>query len=256
MQIKALLIDGLNLIRRIYAAVPGDAGTSAHFDGFLNSTRGSLRRAMEHINPTHALFVLDAGGSTWRHDLHPAYKHERPPMPPDLHAGLLRVQALVAEFGVQSVQVPGVEADDVLASIAGKIAARRGQTIILSTDKSLCQLSGEFVRVRDHFRGIDLGDQFVRSKFGVAPSQLGDLLALVGDRSLSVPGIKGIGIRTAARLLEQFNTLDGIYANLGKLKPSAARALGDGQAVAYLSRTLVQPKFDVDVGVNLNDLRL
>ena len=256
MAIKALLIDGLNLIRRIYAAVPGDPNSAAHFDGFLNSTRGSLRRALENLQPTHAVFVLDAGGHTWRHDLYPDYKQDRPAMPVPLHQGLVEVQALVGDLGIRSIQLPGVEADDVLASIACKIAAHHGQAIILSTDKGLCQLAGACIRVRDHFRGVDLGENYVQNKFGVAAAQLGDLFALVGDRSLSVPGVKGIGIRTGADLLGQFETLEGIFANLDKLGLRVAAKLRESQPVAYLSRSLIQPKLDVEIGVNLHDLRL
>ncbi len=253
--VNALLIDGLNLVRRVYAAVPGDEGTLEHFEGAVESMLGSIKRALNELAPTHVLCVFDAGGKTWRHEIYPGYKQERPPMPEALRLNLHRIQEVIEDLGVRSMSVPGVEADDVLATIAVKVAARNGRAVILSTDKKMCQVAGERILIRDHFAARDLDHEYVRQKFDVDPVQLTSLFALVGDKSLSVPGVKSIGVRTAARLIAEYGTLDEILANVENISGRPGTAL---RAEADRARTwfaLMRLKTDVELGINLNELR-
>ena len=252
---KALLIDGLNLVRRVYAAVPGDEGTLEHFEGAVESMLGSIKRALNELAPTHVLCVFDAGGKTWRHEIYPGYKQERPPMPETLRLNLHRVQEVIEDLGVRSMSVPGVEADDVLATIAVKVAGRNGRAVILSTDKKMCQVAGERVLIRDHFAARDLDHEYVRQKFGVDPAQLTSLFALVGDKSLNVPGVKSIGVRTAARLIAEYGTLDEILANAENISGRPGTALRAEADQARTWFTLMRLKTDVEVGINLNELR-
>ena len=252
---KALLIDGLNLVRRVYAAVPGDEDALEHFEGAVESMLGSIKRALNEHAPTHVLCVFDAGGKTWRHEIFPAYKQDRPPMPEALRLNLHRIQEVIDDLGVHSVTVPGVEADDVLATIAVKVAARGGRAVILSTDKSLCQVAGERILIRDHFAARDLDREYVKQKFGVDPAQLTSLFALVGDKSLNVPGVKSIGVRTAAKLIAEYGALDEMLAKAENIPGRPGAALRAEADQARLSFALVRPKTDVEVGVNLNELR-
>lgn len=253
---KTLLIDGLNLVRRVYAAVPGEEETPEHFEGALESTAQSIRRALTEHTPTHAVCVFEAGGETWRHQMFPNYKEGRPPMPEPLRLHLHRVRQNIERLGVRSVSVAGVEADDVLATIAVKIADRGGQVMILSTDKSMCQLAGERVRIRDHFAGRDLDETYVIKTFGVRPSQLSCLFGLMGDKSLNVPGVTSIGARTAAKLINEYGTLDEILANAESIPGRPGKALREEQRQARLSVALIRLKTDVNIGINLKDLRL
>lgn len=253
---KALLIDGMNLVRRVYAAVPGDQDTIEHFEGMLESVLQSLRRALNEVAPTHAVCVFDGDGKTWRHALFPDYKKDRPPMPDTLNANLHRVRAVIEETSVRTLAVEGTEADDVMASIAVKIAARDGHVVILSTDKSMCQLVSDRILVRDHFAGRNLDRAYVRQKFGVNPSQLPILLGLMGDKSLNVPGIRFIGARTGAKLIDRFATLEDILANANEVPGRAGKSLRSQADIARLSVRLSRLKTDVSVGVNLNELRL
>lgn len=253
---KALLIDGLNLVRRVYAAVPGDQDTIEHFEGALESIVQSLRRALNELTPSHAVSVFDGDGKTWRHAMFPDYKKDRPPMPDTLHGNLHRVRDVIEETGVRTVAVDGTEADDVIATIAMKIAARDGRVIILSTDKSMCQLVSDRIQVRDHFAGRYLDRGYVQEKFGVSPSQLPILLGLMGDKSLSVPGVTSIGARTGAKLIARYGTLDEILANAEAIQGRPGKALQSEADNARLSAALVRLKTDVHVGINLTDLRL
>lgn len=253
---KALLIDGPNLVRRIFAAVPGADDSPAHLEGTLESTVHSLRRAIKEHLPTHAVCAFEAGGETWRHQMFADYKKDRPPMPEALESNLARIREAIDGLGIRSVSVAGVEADDVLATIAVKIAEHGGHAVILSTDKSLCQLAGERVRIRDHFAGRDLDEHYVLGKFGVRPADLACLLGLVGDKSLNVPGVTSIGVRTAARLIGAHGTLDRMLENAAGIPGRPGKALQSEADRARLSVALVKLKTDVEIGINLKDLRL
>jgi len=256
MAMTALLIDGLNLVRRIYAAVPGDEGTPAHQDGVLHSIERSARRALTQSEPTHALCAFDASGPGWRHDLLPEYKANRPPMPAPLVDLLPKIETTFTDLGIKSMRVAGYEADDVLATIAVKIAASNGQAIILSTDKSMLSLLRPGIRVRNHFDDRDLDIEYVHKRFSVAPNQIATWLALVGESSQSVPGVKSIGAKTAARLINEFGTLDAIVEAAKNMPGRTGEALRNDEANARLSLQLMNLKLDVQVGVNLNECRI
>ncbi len=145
----ALLIDGLNLIRRVHAGVPGEDETQ-HADAVLNACVASLRRALRRHQPSHALCALDGEGPSWRRDLFSDYKKLRKPMPEDLRLLLPRVIERFAKLGVASIEITAFEADDVIASVADRLAKVGSAVTILSTDKSFCQLLGPNLWVLVH----------------------------------------------------------------------------------------------------------
>lgn len=251
-----LLVDGLNLIRRIYAAVPGLEGTDKHSDGVLDSSVRSLRRALDDLAPTHGLCVFDAGRRSWRHALHPQYKAGRPPMPASLVELLPRIEVAFEEMSIPPIRVADFEADDVIASIALALVRRSSRVVILSTDKSMLTLLGEGVRVRNHFDNRDLDPSYVRSRFGVNPGQLATYLALVGDRSLGVPGVPSIGAKTATELIAQHGSLDSILAAAEDIPGRLGGVLRSNADVARLSLRLVTLRTDVQVGATLRDFRV
>lgn len=252
----ALLVDGLNLIRRIHAAVPGDPGSAQHREGVLRSCERSLRRALTENAPSHAVCALDDPGPSWRHALQPQYKANRPPMPDDLLELLPEIEAAFEGLGVRCVRVAGFEADDVLASIAVKIAARGGNAVILSTDKSMLSLLREGIRVRNHFEGQDLDAHSTRQRFGVAPHQLPEYLALVGESSQGIPGVKSVGPKTAARLLAEHGDLDGVLEAAREMAGNTGTRLREDAANARLSLRLATLDSGVEVGLNLSECRV
>lgn len=253
---RLLLVDGLNLIRRVHAAVPGDDGTAEHDEGVVESSTRSLLRALADVAPSHAVCVLDAGGKSWRHALYPAYKQERPRMPAALAALLPRIESAFEQAGVRSTRVAGFEADDVLASIALKVSGRGGDAVILSTDKSMLTLLPSGVRIRHHFDQRYLDRRYVEDRFGVKPENLATLLALVGDRSQGIPGVRSVGAKTAADLIGKHGSLESILAAAGNTPGRLGEALESGADDARLSLRLVELRTDVEVGVNLRDLRV
>lgn len=252
---KTLLIDGLNLVRRIHAAVPGDPGADAHAEGVLRSCLSSLSRALEAHGPSHAMCVFDHGGPSWRHELWPPYKADRPPMPADLAQLLPGIQQQLGEAGAPAVTVAGFEADDVLASIAVRVATHGGEAVILSTDQSLCQVLQPGIRVYDHFAHRDLDAEFVRQRSGVTPHQLALWKALAGDASMGYPGVPGVGPKRAATLIQDFGELEAIVAPAETVPPKLRRALQEQADLVHLGVRLFTLRTDVEAGLNLQDFR-
>ena len=246
---KLLAIDGLNIVRRVYEASPEpDSDLKAGIA--LRHAFSSFRNVLEAHAPTHVLAAFDHGGDTWRHALYPRYREHRDPMPAVLREALPEFQARLQAAGVPVVVAPGVEADDVLATCVMRwLSENRGEAIVATTDKDLHVLIAHGALVWDHFKNEWHDDAWVRNKFGVAPELLHDLLALMGDATDGVPGVSKIGMKTAARLLNAYGSLDAVMAGAGILKTPLGERLRAERDILYLSRQLVELKTDVRLGV-------
>ncbi len=260
MGIRFLLVDALNLVRRVYAAQPGD-DTPEKADGAKISCKQSLQRALRESAPTHAVIVFEGREPSWRHVMHREYKINHSPMPRPLADALPSYREAFAALGVTSFEVPKVEADDVIGTLAVKIADVGGQAVILSTDKIFLQLLSEQVLVRDHFKPADLDRAYVAKRFGATPETFVDFLALAGDSTNSIGGVPGIGPKTAAKLIGEFGSLEAVLAAAapggkhGSLKPKMCDKLQDHAEDARLAQSLVRLQTDLDLGLNLKTLR-
>jgi len=258
--IRFLLVDALNLIRRVYAAQPGD-DTPEKAEGAKISCKQSLRRALRESAPTHAVVVFEGREPSWRHLLFRDYKINHSPMPQPLADALPAYREAFAQIGVDSFEIAKVEADDVVGTLAVKIADAGGNAVILSTDKIYLQLLSDHVVVRDHFKPADLDRAYVAERFGVAPETFVDFLALAGDSTNSIGGVPGIGPKIAARLIDEFGALDAILAAAahgvehGSLTPKLRDKLQDHAEDARLAQSLVRLQTDLDLGVNLKAFR-
>ena len=254
MAITALIIDGLNLIRRIDAALR-DGPAAAGGTSVVDSCTQSLKRALKECRPTHAVCVFEGTGDSFRKELFEGYKKGRAPMPQDLETSLPAIKESFREAGVGSFEREGTEADDVIATLACKLQANKAGVIILSTDKVFLQLLSGLISVRDHFHKRFLDEAYVREKFEVNPYQLGDLLALAGDPTNSIPGIPGIGMKTAARLLREFQTLENILSHAPAMGTKLGQSLTKNESSAVLYQQLLRLKTDLDLGINLQEFR-
>jgi protein Xni len=255
MAITVLLVDALNLIRRVDAAQRDGMGGKMSGSA-VDSSVQSLRRALKECAPTHAVCVFEGHGRSFRHDLFPQYKTGRPPMPADLEESLPAIREGFLQAGVKSIEPAGWEADDVIATLACKVESRGGGVVILSTDKIFLQLLSGLVRVRDHFGKRDLDETHVREKFGVAPHQLVDLLALAGDPTNTIPGVPGVGTKTAFRLLGEHQCLENILSHAPALGNRLGQSIAKHEDEALLFRRLLQLRRDIDLGLNLQTFRL
>ena len=187
--------------------------------------------------------------------LYPDYKKNRSPMPEELRDILPDVLEAFLSAGVRSITVSELEADDVIATIARRVADLNGNVTVLSTDKSFCQLIGFGVRVYDHFADVEHDRNWTRNRFGVEPEILADLFALAGDTSLGIPGVRSVGVHTAVKLLNDHGTLEGVLAVADDIAGKLGSKLRDGRDDARLAKKLVSLVTDAQLGMNLKDFR-
>lgn len=235
---KWLLVDGFNLAYRCFFAVP----ELTRADGFpTNAVHGwvkSLWRLADQEKPAATLVFFDLGGAHDRLALLPEYKAQREEMPAALAKQLPSIKAVTRAMGLAGVEKTGVESDDLLASQAVHLAARGHDVLIVSSDKDFTQIVGERIKImlpppsanpKLGWRRLDAAG--VMEKFGVPPAQIPDFLALVGDSSDNIPGIEGVGPKTAARWLKKFGSLEGVIEHARELEPErfreSVRALSD-----------------------------
>lgn len=256
---QALLIDGFNLIRRLYAATYARGGEPADIIGyqqFAQQVKHTVARALSEHTPSHAVLVLEQSGPNWRHRLLPSYKKNRSAPPEGMTKAMPQIESAIATLGVPSVALRGYEADDIIASIAIKIAQHNGQSVILTTDLNQCQIMQAHIRFYHHFERRYITEHDIENKFHIKPWQLPDYLALTGDSSVSIAGVGGIGHVTAAKLLHDYRNLDDIYAHLDDIQGKIGSKLYHGKEQAILAKSLFSLKTDIELGLNLNQCRL
>lgn len=248
---KFLIIDGLNLVRRIYAAIADDTDlTSLH-----ERVGAACTKLLRIHQPTHVAIVWDGDALSWRKLRYPDYKKGRKPMPTPLANGLPQLQAHLAAMHIGSIYA-SAEADDVIATLAVKTVKAQGEAIIVSTDKGFSQLSLPGILQWDHFNQQFLDITALEQKLGVKRQQMLDFIALAGDSGNKIPGIPGIGPKSAAELLHTFSSLTVLFASLDRLEPKQAHKLADGRDMARLSYKLAQLQTHLPLNINLKDFRV
>lgn len=246
-----LIIDGLNLVRRIYAAIPDETDMVS----LTERTTSACAKLLRQHQPTHVAIVWDGDEVSWRKQLYPDYKKGRKPMPEPLANGLHALQDNLSSQHIHSIFAAS-EADDVIATLATKIAQTQGQAIIVSTDKGFSQLNHPRISQWDHFQQQYLDINALEKKLGVDRNQFLALMALAGDSGNKIPGIAGIGPKSAAELLKTFRSLPTLFSSLGNLGAKQAKKLSDGKEMARLSYKLAQLQTDLPLNINLKDFRV
>jgi DNA polymerase-1 len=250
---RILIVDGTNTLYRAFFAIPGlrapdGTPTNAAY-GFVNT----LQKLLREESPDCALVVFDPRGKTRRHALFAEYKAGRDAQPEDLSAQFPLVRELLAALRVPIVEVPGYEADDVIATLVER-APKGAEIAIVSTDKDLLQLVSERVTLLDGMKDRRFGPGEVAERFGVPPERVLDLRALVGDPSDNIPGVKGIGEKGAAKLLEKWRDLETLLAHAEEVEPAKARqALLGQEAQARLSKQLSTLERDAPIAGDYAD---
>jgi DNA polymerase I len=249
-----VVVDALNYLFRAYHALPPLSTKAGVPTGAVYGFCQMLLRLHRELAPTHMCVVFDAPGPTFRDALFPEYKANRPPAPPDLIAQLDLAREAAADFGCAVLSIPGVEADDVIATLVRQAKGEDLDVIIGSSDKDLMQLCSAQVRLLDAVQNRLLGPAEVKEKWGVPPEQLGDVLALMGDSVDNVPGIPGIGPKTAAELITTHGSLEAVVANAGTIKGKKGQAILEGAANLALSRRLIALRDDVPLPMSLSEI--
>jgi DNA polymerase I len=216
-----------------------------------------LRKILADNRPDGIMVAFDVKGPTFRHDKLDTYKANRKPTPDDLIAQIPYVKRLVEAHRIPVVELEGYEADDVMGTLAHRLRKKGHEVVIVTSDKDICQLVTDHVRVMDPGKEYALlGPMEVREKLGVAPDQVIDYLAMVGDASDNIPGVPGIGPKTAVELIREFESLDGVYRNLDKIKGEAKKkALAENESTARLAQELATIHCDVPIAATEDDLK-
>ena len=248
------LIDGSSYIFRAYYGIKADLSTSGGLPtnavyGFANM----LLKFLREYEPEYLGIVFDSKGEVFRNEIYPEYKANREEAPESLKLQFPKIFELVRAFSIPMLAMEGYEADDIMGTIAR--AQEESEVVLITGDKDFCQLVSKNVTLIDTMRERVTGVREVRQKYGIEPGQMTDFFALVGDKIDNVPGVKGIGEKTASALISEYGDLDGVYSNLDALRLSVAQKLRDHRDVAYLSRELVTIKTDVEVGTGIEDFR-
>jgi protein Xni len=269
MSAHLVLIDALNLIRRIYAVQerPFVQSKMQLTDELTNKTQkqilfntqnactNAVEKILKHQQATHALAVFDSQQPCWRYKLYPDYKKGRKKMSPYLADELPSIQDAFLQLGVDSLVSEEDEADDLIATLATKMSLHGQHATIVSTDKGFLSLLSPTVHVYDYFNRRYLDEQHVKNKFDIKPTQLIDLWTLTGDNTNKIPGVSGIGQVTAASLLNQYGSLNTILKS-NDLKPAIKEKLNNSTEKIELSGKLLTLKKNIPLGFNLKDIRL
>jgi len=254
------LVDGSSYIFRAYHAIrmgPRSDGTpiNAVF-GFSNMLFKLLQDLDAGDTPTHFAVIFDAARHTFRNDIYPEYKAHRPPAPEDLVPQFSLIREATEAFNVPCIEMANYEADDLIATYTREAKERGYKVTIVSSDKDLMQLVGGGVTMFDSMKSCHIDTAGVMEKFGVAPDRVVDVQALAGDSADNVPGVPGIGIKTAAELINQYGDLENLLAHAAEIKqPKRRQNLIDFADQARISHDLVELKQDVPLDLALDDLK-
>ncbi|HEX9787219.1 MAG TPA: 5'-3' exonuclease H3TH domain-containing protein [Candidatus Binatia bacterium] len=259
---RLFLVDGSGYIFRAFFAIPplnhsSGLPTNAIF-GFTNI----LLKFLKQYQPEYVAVALDARRATFRHQMLTGYKGNRPEAPPDLIPQFPYFRRVLDSLKVPALELPGYEADDILATLCKALTNSGCERIVVSSDKDLMQLVTDGVKLLDGAKHRWIGAEEVKIKFGVEPEQIIQVMGLMGDPVDNIPGVKGIGEKTAVALIQQFGTLENLFNRLDEVEPlelrGAARVrriLAEGKDAAFLSRELATVKRDVPIAIQLDQLK-
>lgn len=251
-----VLVDGSYFLYRAFHALPPlTTSTGLH----TNAVRGAIsaiQKLMRRTQPTHMAVIFDTPEPTFRHELSPIYKGDRPAMPSELSEQVPYLHALIRALGIPLHMLPGAEADDIIGTLAKRAEAAGHQVLISTGDKDMAQLVTERVTLEDSFKDKPMDVNGVFEKFGVWPNQIIDYLTLMGDASDGIVGVPGVGAKTAAKLLTEYGSIGGILENVDKIKGKVGQNLKDNVEGIALDHQLASIVCDLDMDLTYDDLKL
>lgn len=254
MENKLMILDVMNLAHKCYWVHKSLMNSHGRYTGVIYGARNFMNEVMYSLKPTHFLAITDAEGPTFRHEMYPEYKANRTAKDIEFTQQIPDYYEMFRRMGINIIECQGFEADDVIGS-AVKTFQDQAEVTILSGDKDFMQLLGHPNVKLGWTDTPAIGVDGVQAKFGIHPSQMIDYLSIVGDTADNVPGVKGVGPKKASALLSEFQTLDGVYANIPNIKGKALPAnLAKAKDNAYLSKSLVAIRTDIQLGLTLDQL--
>ena len=251
-----VLVDGSYFLFRAFHALPPLTTSTGLHTNAIRGAISAIQKLMRRTQPTHMAVIFDTPEPTFRHELSPIYKGDRPSMPEELSQQIPYLHALIRALGIPLYMLPGAEADDIIGTLA-KRAEAEGQQVLISTgDKDMAQLVTEKVTLEDSFKEKPMDIQAVFDKFGVWPHQIIDYLTLMGDASDGIMGVPGIGAKTAAKLLTEYGSIGAILENVDHIKGKVGQNIKDNADGIALDHQLASIVCDLDLNFGYADLKL
>jgi DNA polymerase-1 len=250
-----ILVDGSSYLYRAFHALPSFSNSEGKPTGAIYGMKNMLKSLLRDYKPVYAAVVFDAKGKTFRNELFPEYKANRPPMPEDLIEQIPLVHNMVRALGFPLLMETGVEADDVIGTLAKQAEAAGMQSLIFTGDKDFSQLVNASVTLIDTMKKTRLNAEGIQNKFGVPPELFIDYLSLMGDSADNIPGVKKVGPKTAAKWLTTYGSLDAIVENAAQFKGKVGENLREALPQLPLARKLVTIKCDVPLAYTPEQLK-
>jgi DNA polymerase-1 len=251
-----ILVDGSSYLYRAYHAMPPLTNAQGQATGAIYGVVNMLRKLLRDYDPQHIAVVFDAKGKTFRNDIYPAYKATRPPMPDDLREQIEPLHNVVRAMGLPLLMVSGVEADDVIGTLAHQATQLKMDTLISTGDKDMAQLVNEHITLINTMSNTTTDVNAVYEKYGITPNRIIDYLALMGDKVDNIPGVPSVGPKTATKLLQQYDSLEGVIAHADEVKGKMGEKLRKAASDLPLSYQLATIKLDVPLDETPNSLTL
>ena len=260
-QIPLVLVDGSSYLYRAYHALPPLTNSKGMPTGAVKGVINMMLRLQKDYPQSTLVVVFDAKGKTFRDDMYSEYKANRPPMPDDLRLQIEPIHQIIQAMGLPMLIIDGVEADDVIGTLAVQATLAKQPVVVSTGDKDIAQLVNEYITLVNTMTNTVLDREGVIEKFGIPPELIIDYLALLGDKSDNIPGVPGVGEKTALGLLQGIGGLDAIYARLDEISvlefrgaKKMASKLEEHRDLAYLSYQLATIKTDVEMPLNISQL--
>jgi len=257
-----ILVDGSSYLYRAFFSPPHLTNSAGEATGAVYGVVNMLQSLLKQFNPTHVVVVFDAKGKTFRDDMYTEYKSNRPSMPDDLRIQIEPLHAVIKAMGLPILTIPGVEADDVIGTLSRQASAQGITTLISTGDKDMAQLVDANTLLINTMTNSVLDVEGVNEKFGIPPELIIDYLGLMGDKVDNIPGVPGVGEKTALAMLQGLGSMDNIYQNLDKLaalgfrgSKTMAKKMSDNEAMARLSYQLATIKTDVELSQSYEDFK-
>lgn len=255
------LIDGSSYIFRAFFALPRLTNSSGLPTNAVYGFTNMALKFLKDYRPEHLAVVLDAGRETFRNEIYQDYKSNRPEAPPDLIPQFPYIRKVLEAMNVSALELQGYEADDLIATLAKQLSAQGTEVVIVSGDKDLMQLVTTEIKLLDTAKDKWIGIEEVKGKFGVEPEKVVEVMGLMGDSIDNIPGVKGIGEKTAITLIQRYHSLENIFEHLDELEKAELKgtdrirkALTKGKEAAFLSRKLATVRTDVPIRIGLEQL--
>lgn len=248
------LIDGSSYIYRAYFAIRHLSSPTGHPTNAIYGFIQMLLKLLKDYTPHHVAVIFDAGRTTFRTEMYPEYKANRAAMPDDLRMQMEPIREVVRAFNIPALELQGYEADDIIGALAGRFAAQGGKVVVVTGDKDLMQIVTDRVTLLDTMKGKESGIADVIERFGVGPELVIDILGLAGDSSDNIPGVPGIGEKTATKLILEFGSLDRLLEHADEVKGKNGERLREFRERALLSRRLATIECNVPLEVDIETL--